>query len=72
MKIIQQTMNKKTYSAPKTELVSVACISHLLEFSQKESIDADAKENDFLKPAGDNGNNRGNYNPWSTWEDNDD
>lgn len=65
-------MNKKTYSAPKTEVVSVAYVSHLLQPSVHENNNADAKENDFLKPAGDNGNNRGNYNPWSTWEDNDD
>lgn len=63
-------MNKKTYSAPKTEPVSVAYVSHLLAPSTEESNDADAKENDFLKPAG--GNDRGNYNPWSTWDENDD
>lgn len=65
-------MNKKTYSAPKTEPVSVAYVSHLLIQSTDPDIDIEAKENDFLKPAGGDGNNRGNYNPWSTWdEDND-
>ncbi len=69
MNITQQTMNKKTYSAPKTELVSVAYVTHLLDTSVHESNDADAKENDFMKPAGGDDNNRGNYNPWSTWDE---
>ena len=62
-------MNKKTYCAPKTEPVALAYVSHLLHPSTEESNDADAKENDFLKPAGGDDHNRGNYNPWSTWDE---
>lgn len=64
-------MNKKTYSAPKTELVSVAYATHLLTQSVGEDWDADAKENNFMKPAGGEGDNTnwGNYNPWSTWDE---
>lgn len=68
MNITQQTMNKKTYSAPKTELVTVAYVSHLLKASTGEDIDIEAKDN-FMKPAGGDDNNRGNYNPWSTWDE---
>lgn len=68
-------MNKKMYSAPETEIISVKYASHLLILSIKkddQDNNADAKRNDFMEPTGDEkSSGLGKSNPWSGWEDDD-
>ncbi len=65
-------MNKKMYSAPETEIISVKYASHLLTNSVPEDPNADAKGNNFMEPTGDEKSlGQGSSNPWSAWDDDD-